>query len=378
MPQPERQGAPAPGLELALRIGVRLARDAIWHDRQCTWIGQFKERAGAAWRPVYRPLDGAFYNGSAGVACFLARLHVVTGDPLFREVALAALRHAVAFGEDWARAGRVGAYSGVGGLARACRLVGDQLRLDEWRELANRLMVLLAHAGRTALPHDWLDGHAGLVLLCLHWQERLPGVDLRREALDLAAPLLRVTLPEAGGLTHGAAGLAWALYEAGRVSGETMWLQSADRMHAQARRLAGREGGRSWCRGSAGQMLAAAGRSLGGDAMRPTGSQTGLRKLARSGTLLPAEDSLDLSLCHGEFGPVDVLWTLARRLRLTGVCSLALRENAALLDLAIQLEAGGKGMRAGPGDPTLLLGWAGIGDLQLRIHQGDSGSPLVL
>src|SRR4051794_4007880 len=68
-------------LEVAAGIGRRLADEAIWHDGRCNWIGgqvvpgpfnRLIEHQGA--------LDSTLYEGTTGVALFLAELHAATGD----------------------------------------------------------------------------------------------------------------------------------------------------------------------------------------------------------------------------------------------------------------------------------------------------------
>lgn len=83
------------------------------HRGACTWIGAEPEGGPGPTdvRLVYRPLPGGLYDGTSGVAMFLASLHAATAEPMFRDCALGAMRHAIARASGEPIDGWFGAYA---------------------------------------------------------------------------------------------------------------------------------------------------------------------------------------------------------------------------------------------------------------------------
>src|SRR5215467_8741951 len=79
-------------LEVAVRIGARLCRDAVWYERKCNWTSDFLHGD----EIVHGALGRDLYDGSSGIALFLARLASATGERIFRRTAEGAVRHALA------------------------------------------------------------------------------------------------------------------------------------------------------------------------------------------------------------------------------------------------------------------------------------------
>src|SRR5208283_3062683 len=67
-------------LETAISIGARLCRDAIWDGRRCNWLGDSMEFESNSWTVVHRAFGPELYNGTSGVALFLAQLYSLTGE----------------------------------------------------------------------------------------------------------------------------------------------------------------------------------------------------------------------------------------------------------------------------------------------------------
>src|SRR4051794_9676620 len=69
-------------LQVASLIGQRLARQAVWHQGRCNWVGASPNDQGRDGRVsvVYRALGPDLYDGTSGVALFLAELYAATGE----------------------------------------------------------------------------------------------------------------------------------------------------------------------------------------------------------------------------------------------------------------------------------------------------------
>jgi len=241
--------APAAGgrelfLETAARLGARICRDALWGGGVCNWIGFAMESLGGRWRHVHRAYGGDLYSGTSGIALFLARLHTVTRERVFKRTALGAIRHALEHGAgEIEPAARIGAYSGCTGIADAALQIAVLLEEGSLRAPALALLAAAA-ASDTARNFDLLAGCAGAIPLLL------------RAAMPEAASLLGDRLLAAAsrdddrddggwswgefgmpgvkqkgnllGFSHGAGGIGWALLELHHATGEARFRDAAE------------------------------------------------------------------------------------------------------------------------------------------------------
>ena len=125
-------------VDAARQIGLRLGAEAIWHEDRCSWTGDEIAYWGGEWRPVHRSVDGWLYNGTSGIARFLAHLWRAIGDESCRVTALGALRHALTQAEQalspslWSgAAGTACVTVEIGGVLNDPGLVAQGLRLGD-------------------------------------------------------------------------------------------------------------------------------------------------------------------------------------------------------------------------------------------------------
>ncbi|MCG8454975.1 MAG: hypothetical protein MI919_01755, partial [Holophagales bacterium] len=221
---------PSDALETAQRIARRICGSALWQGDRCSWEVRV-EGEGRVSRSV--AAGGALYQGTAGIAFFLAQLHAATGEPGLERVARGALEHALGEGggmpsDAWGfHSGRVGV---AWVAAVAAELLGDDSLAPRAAEL---LRPLVGHEGRDQAL-DVIAGAAGAVPALLELADRLPPEALgtlepRAMAVGLGQHLLGAahrgpegwswpTLPDSAvrnlaGLAHGAAGIGLALLE---------------------------------------------------------------------------------------------------------------------------------------------------------------------
>jgi lantibiotic modifying enzyme len=211
----------------AAALAREIADAAVWFDGRCSWMGA---RAGDVSRAlgserVHAALGPDLYDGTSGVALFLAEAAVRLGDDQLRSTALGALRHAVD------HAGRLGdgLYAGRLGVAYAATRVAQltaadvalvQRMLGEWRRDRAEPQAL-----------DVFSGAAGSVLGLLAVGKVLDEPWLLERAIELGDVLVsRANRSPAGwswpdpaerdihdlcGYSHGAAGIGHALLDAG-------------------------------------------------------------------------------------------------------------------------------------------------------------------
>jgi hypothetical protein len=386
-------------LEAASRIGTRLARQACWQGEACAWD---TERG---------TTGGDLYDGTGGIALFLAELTALTGDAEIARAAGGAVRHAAA----WAAAGppRGGFYTGDAGVAwaaaRAAGLLGRE-------ELAAPALLAVRRAA-TAPPgerYDVTSGAAGTVLgllLLRPWDE---------DALGAAAALGRHLLERAVmepwgwswpadgtwrgrnllGYAHGASGIGHALLELSAATGdpvfrhgaEQAWLYERRFFHPPSRnwadfRLPAEDPGpdaplpwvprtrTAWCSGAGGIGLARTrGALLLGDPVLRREVEVAVQAV-RARIRPPG---FNASLCHGASGTAELLAHAADALG-----DPTLRKAAGTLagEMCREFELAGHpwpcGTRGGRSDPGLMVGEAGMGHLLLRLAEPSIPSVLL-
>ena len=397
-----------------LEIGLRLARDAVWHEGRCTWFGDDIVGDGEV---IHRSLAGNLYDGTSGVGWCLANLWAATGEDELARAARGALRHALSRAPELTDGGL---YTGTSGVALAAvtggRLIGDLGIVEQGAELAARAAREAVDESSSTL--DLIGGAAGAAL-ALHELSHL----LEDQKLVAAAGLLGERLAdhwdggrsawdapdEAGseptlcGLAHGASGIALALLELGAalenpqfgeaaqraLEYERCWLSRAHGGWPDLRELdrAKLDSGTSpaypvfWCHGAAGIGLArlrayelTADESCLAEAAAAidTASSTMLRVLtAADGTPTGA----DLSLCHG-VGSVAELHLAAAETtgdeehvvharRLVRLALVGRGHDDVELRVPAELPCGVPG---GGETPGLMVGLAGIAALLLRLE----------
>lgn len=436
--QPHRRTANTTGptrsivdpLAAAVRIADRIGREAVWYRRRCQWVGaETTFGSGGSPRVVYGSLAPTLYGGTAGIALFLGELSRATGDRALARTALGAVRQALSAlgttpgassggstGEAPARVG-AGLYSGATGVAVVAVRLGRLLDDEEITARGLRLAERVSRGRAREDGYDLLYGSAGRILGLLVLDEMgVPGaadaaVRLGIALVAAAEPSDGISWPTADiprrhnltGLSHGAAGIAMALVELGRRSGDTRFGTAARQAIAYETawfdprvgnwpdfRLRPRWRPTSdetapprfsvyWCHGAPGialQRLQAV--RLLGDAR--------LREDIRRASATTADSMIawlrggdeSFSLCHGLLGNAEVLREAARAMGGAGKASLmSLADDAAAEGLRRHGEAGDWPCGTLVGDtPSLLLGRAGIGYFYLRLH--DPSVPSIL
>lgn len=369
---------------------------------------------------AHRALGPELYSGTSGVGLFLARLHAATGERLFARLARAALEQAASQADALPAGSRGGFYSG--GLGIAWSLVRTGLLIDA-PQLAERGWALLRRLCADEPADQGLDltsGSAGAVLALLDLVRDTPSRSPEQALLLEAARrhglrlIERAKRSERGwswsdmpaqtqglcGLSHGAAGIAWALLALHRATGEAAFLAaSSEAMRYERSWFNGSEqnwpdlrslydptlgdGKRltymsAWCHGAPGIGLARlASHALTHDQQQLAEVHSALRTTAAGLQLALTTGQGNFSLCHGLAGNAELLLDAGRALG-----------EAAHIELAQQVGRLGAarhghteapwpcGVLGGGETPSLMLGLAGIGHFYLRLH--DARLPSVL
>jgi type 2 lantibiotic biosynthesis protein LanM len=382
-------------LEAAGAIGDYLEMLAIRQDTVATWLGLVPTPA-HQW--FLQPLGVDLYGGCPGVVLFLAYLGAVTGEARYTALAQAAftcLQHYLTA----ATVPNIGAFEGWGGLiyvfthlsavwAQPALLAAAEAmvaHIEAGIEHDTRFDVISGAAGALlalrSLYH-YLPSARTLALLVRCGHHLLTHTRTLRAALACSAPVDE-TSPLAG-MSHGAAGMAWALCELARLTGEQRFRQAAvDAMtyerhlfDAKARnwpdlrvdpavdtvpRARGARFMSAWCHGAPGVGLARL------QILRHWATAEVRTEIDHALHTTRAEGfGHNHSLCHGDLGNVELLFQAGVQLKEPGLL-VEVQHLASRIMASIATYGWRCGITQGVETPGLMTGLAGIGYGLLRL-----------
>lgn len=347
-PQPTR-GRPPDLRNLANRLIRGLAAEAIVGRDDCTWVG-IRADSVIDGSLDYSPLPTCLYDGLSGMAFMFAYAATVYESDHYLDLARRSMRPVLRELRDDAAGSapprQVGAYTGIAGvlyaLGHLATVTGDENYLDA----IDRCVPLLVRNLDRPQSNDLVSGLAGAAVVTSDLHRRFGFADLGRVAgvcvERLAASMVESSVegvverdtrrpadpgvrPPVDGFAHGAAGIGWALLKAGNtlgdtevenlglrtLIGETLRRDPAGRPDTPGRAsgLCATDHHARWCRGTGGTGLS----WLLAHDLRP---EPEFVEAARGSlTAVEREAALeDHSLCHGDFGRLELLGLAADRL----------------------------------------------------------------
>jgi hypothetical protein len=248
-------------LETAHGIGLRIAREALWHGDRCNWVGAetvLPDPDKVARQPAYKILGPSLYSGTSGVALFLAELYKASADAEVRRTAIGAMRHSLSCADTVPPGSRLSLYKGLTGIALATIAVGNATGREELLGRASALLKRMIHEARPIDASDFVSGKAGAIVGLLVLWSVLRDPALLETAVRLGDGLVKVAdksnrgIPwRSGGIrenrnpigfSEGIAGIAYALLELFRVASEAVYRRTAEQALAfESRRLSAQE-----------------------------------------------------------------------------------------------------------------------------------------
>lgn len=427
------QAGPETFLDAAHRIGRRVAADARWEGDACTWQIITPDRANpGVRRGVAATASGTLYEGTSGIALFLAETAAITGDAELARAALGGIRFALNEGATLSDFS-FGYHSGRVGIAYATCRVGELLGKPElYAEAEALLRPLSGHETRDHGMDVIAGGGGGIpaLLQLTRWvdAELALGIAKRlgdnlievatRDADGFSWPTMRTSsVRNLCGYAHGAAGIAHGLLELYAATGDGRYRYAAEQGFLYEQRFYSDEAGNwpdlrhtelgeyqfegrieelrerlrggdwlqtppthymsAWCHGAPGIGLSRlrAYQVLGDEAYLEQ-ARNSFASVIRS---IDDEVGMNFSLCHGRGGNAE---TLLEGARILGEPELLEPAKVAALTGIERYENTGEpwscGTMGGAQDPGLLLGEAGIGMFILRLARPDVPSPIML
>jgi type 2 lantibiotic biosynthesis protein LanM len=402
------EAGPDDFLAEALRIAHQVRRAALPFKEGVSWntIGYHA----AAQRYQLEPMGPCIYDGLCGVALFLAAAQKVVGEPDFAALARTALTTVVrdAVRPDYALAlfqPGIGAAAGQSSIIYALVRASEFLGEKEWVHHARRFAEMLDAERITSDRNlDLISGAAGaaLALLALYRATSLP--EVLDKAVLCGEHLLQHREPSRQGprawktskeemptgLSHGAAGIAYALLKLYEATGKSSFREAA--LEAEAYETGvfmpevsnwpnflvpptdkGYGHMTSWCHGASGIALSrlAALPILDTPQVRQDISH-GLRAVRLAG--IQGKDTV----CCGSMGRVETLVVAAKELGDPVYLQEARRMGSTILRRSQPPAGYALGWKKAPFLASFHQGMAGIGYEYLRLAAPDSLPSLLL
>jgi type 2 lantibiotic biosynthesis protein LanM len=387
---------PARVLAAARTVGDRLVETAYRHRDRAGWLG-LHCLDDAQW--AVQPLGHDLYSGYPGVALFLGQLAALTGEQCFAQLAYEAMapvpRLVDTLVNEPAGGSLCGAFTSLPGLAYALVHVAADLRAPD---LLTPLEPLVAAVAPTVDDDEVLDvvgGCAGglAAMLAIHQATGLHAAlavaracadrlvataQPQRQGVAWAGPTA-ATQPLTG-FSHGAAGIGWSLLRFAGLTGESRHAEvGLDAFRYERSLFMPAVGGwpdyravagtsrtmHAWCHGAPGIGLA---RADSGFTHLPAVAAD-LGKAIRAA--IQAGAGLNLSLCHGDLGNLELLTIAAAESQ-----DRAARAAHALL--VFERVGPVCGTPGGTATPGLMAGLAGIGHGLLRLGFPDRVPSILL
>lgn len=383
----------------ALAIAGRLEQLAVREDGEATWFGLVSGPDGR--HGAISPLGPDLYDGLAGVALFLAQAGELPGGERFSRLAREAVAGLLRLSERaQPNFELIGAYSGWGGLIYTLAYLAALWRDPELAAAAESCAEALERNVDRDVRWDLMSGSAGAILGLLRLQrassadrwitvaarcgDRLLSHARSFGGGGLGWPHVEVEERALAGMSHGTAGIAWALCELSEATGDGRYAEAARGAIAYERTLfspqagnwrdlrRGEDGGfpTAWCHGASGIGLARA--------LSPGLLDGEVREeiLTAVETTFVKGFGNNHSLCHGDLGNAGALLTIALRL---GDSALAERVRRVADSVRDGMRRYGwlTGVPLAIENPGLMTGLAGIGYGLLRLAD-PAGIPCIL
>lgn len=392
---------------VAASLARRLCDDAIWDGQRCSWVGFTSAQTRGSRRPTFGALGPDLYEGTSGIALFLAEAACQLGDERALHTALGAVRTAVAAtNTDVADGAPIGLYCGSIGVAFAAARIGTICGQPDLLETARHLAHSGVGQGQRCSDNALVGGHAGQVVGLLALGGLLADLELVAPAIRSGERLLNAARRHTcdawswpfsadrrrrglTGFAYGAAGIGHAFVELYAATGdhrfrdaalrafgyERLWFSPVHdnwpdlRTAVRGHRVDPDAYRHEWCYGAPGITLSRlrAFAVLGEPILRDE-ARRGLRTTLRAARQVVQAGPVDYSLCHGVSGQADVLLVGAQRAgeggpELDQVVTAVTWGSAAYVRRRRPWPCGIPGVEV----PGLLLGLAGIGYFHLRL-----------
>lgn len=388
------------------RIGARLCRDSIWYKDRCNWISPAMEFYDNRWQVVHRSFGPDIYNGTSGIALFLAHLYKFTHESIYKDTAKAALNNARETLNLINETTKTGFYAGEVGIAYVFETCATLLNDESLQDEANILLEKITQHTPVENSIDVMMGSAGAIPALLNFKSEKKRNDLSNLAVTHGDLLLDIAnrsnthwtwdtmkvqeQKPLTGFVHGASGIAWAFLELFKSTNDIKYLEAAEKAinYEQScfdenyqnwpdyRDQSWKDGdnkepgyGVAWCHGAGGIGLSRLRAfEITGNNTYKKQAETAIKTTSNTLEKSNMYYGSDFSLCHGVTGNAELLLYASEVFGQQDYRNFATNQVLWGID---EYERKGDGWPCGVMGakevPNLFLGIAGIGYFLLRL-----------
>lgn len=237
-------------MESAITIGKQISKEAYWYKNLCNWMGSnklFSNIHKVNKTHIKIALGPDIYNGTSGIAFFLANLYNLCKDEEFLSTSEGSIRHALSRINLVDSKTVFGFYTGIVGIAYVANKIGNIFDDKFLKKEALSLMDYLSK--RTVNKHlmDFISGNAGaipaildiynttneksLLLLSTRLGDELILRSIRTHegvSWNYTSNGIRDASKNLTGFSHGAAGMAYGLLKLYSVTNNEKYRQAAE------------------------------------------------------------------------------------------------------------------------------------------------------
>ena len=392
-------------LQQAIAIGDRLLESAFWGDNleDVNWIG-----IGASLndRWLFTPLDASLYDGVLGVAMFYAYLGEISKNEKYTQVAKSAVQSAFDFLKRYDGLGSLSAFNGYASVAY---VFGHLAVLWDDNTYLQQALIALSECEKWIgkdQAYDLIGGATGTLIVALRLYELTKSKKAIEIAIQCGKHLIKNAKPQREGygwtshldtdtalvgLSHGTAGMAWALAELYTVTRDkaflnyskqaivyerTMFMPNegnwSDLRYREERKRLGIVTPVQWCHGAAGIAL---GRLMTFPHWNDTKMEEEI-KIAIETTLRDGFGGSHCQ-CHGDFGNLEVLLVASDIFDQPELYKKAVRIGTQIVR-EVNETGWCCGIPQNEDTPSLMLGLSGIGYGLLRLAAPRKVPPVVV
>ncbi len=230
-------------LELCRQIFNEIEEMAYYEDKnkknEIGWI-DLRINSGGQW--TFMPMDNTLYEGTMGIAIVLAQLYLLTDEMKYIKMLKRILKSSDKYDSNYRDEKELSAYNGCVSSAYCYYYIGEVLGEENLKKRAINLIISCEDIIINDSTYDIISGSAGALIVALRIYEKEHMNKLLDFAIKCGNHLLNHAINKDGiygwhtlaennmilaGMSHGNAGIAWALMELYGITKDKKYFDSA-------------------------------------------------------------------------------------------------------------------------------------------------------